>query len=664
MAEALGLASSIIAVADLAGKTISLTIKLKALWEEVKDVPVALLQKAEYLQDLEELLDLAEQDAAEDSTPTAIWNAINRARAAKNDVQDTIDAYTEELANRRRYKRRLAAAKFVIQKDDLRTVEQKLDRALELYKLANTVAHGRYGRLILKQLTAPTMSTVVISTPTQSPFIDSGDSRGCSSSQIITVKAAKPRKNTIFEGSSALGRLCFDYYDETYSFSMRVPDWLGGKVYSAMVQRSIAGWQSFLSVYPTIYRFEDRVFDILQEDDISALQEYLCENSLTPRVHNSYGFNLLHFALQKESVETAKWLLSHGLHPGSFAECKASVNISAATLPFEVYIASFTSMTRSRQVEILKLCQLYMPDTVESYDLIWGTMIRNRSYEDFAAIQTVMEPRYAAFDLFERYRHASKGVEFSYWSWQEFKRVLPEAETLTTDLIEICRSNAIYFGLSTIAAVGISRDLARLHHRRSIMPVDCSFYRVLGDIASVDPEDITFRHEGDFLGMTGATPLYIFLRRLLFSWNPPEVLDQLLRSAITHWATILHVSGIDLLDYGRRERNYYQKLGWCVSGKTVSREDSEGYMTGIPYTCSLLGITYGSLPSQWKLWWAPNINNYAADFWNLVEGSNFNSSGFNVPGGWMDDFDDEDDDEDDERVPFIWSEYRKIRPPS
>ncbi|KAJ0277017.1 hypothetical protein CBS470a_010509 [Colletotrichum nupharicola] len=142
MAEALGLASSIIAVADLAGKTISLTIKLKALWEEVKDVPVALLQKAEYLQDLEELLDLAEQDAAEDSTPTAIWNAINRARAAKNDVQDTIDAYTEELANRRRYKRRLAAAKFVIQKDDLRTVEQKLDRALELYKLANTVAHG------------------------------------------------------------------------------------------------------------------------------------------------------------------------------------------------------------------------------------------------------------------------------------------------------------------------------------------------------------------------------------------------------------------------------------------------------------------------------------------------------------------------------------------
>ncbi|KAF4892183.1 hypothetical protein CGCF415_v009342 [Colletotrichum fructicola] len=329
MAGALGLASSIIAVADLTGKTIALTIKLKTLWKEVKDVPITLLDKAEYLQHLEELLDLAEQDATEDYTPTAVRNAINRARAAKNDVQSTIDAYTEELANRRHYRRRIAAAKFVIQKDDLRTVEQKLDRALELYKLANNVVYGRYNRLIYKKL-AESTSTVAISTHNQSLIIDPGDSQGYIPSQIVTVKAAKPRTKAIFEGPSALGRLCFGYHDETYSFSLRVPDWLGGKVYSAMVQRSIAGWQSFLSVYPTIDRFEDEVFDILQEDDISALQKYLCENNLTPRVHNTYGFNLLHFSLEEESVETAKWLLSYGLYPGSFDECKAGFAASKA----------------------------------------------------------------------------------------------------------------------------------------------------------------------------------------------------------------------------------------------------------------------------------------------------------------------------------------------
>lgn len=138
---------------------------------------------------------------------------------------------------------------------------------------------------------------MVVSTTNQSPTLDPGDSQAYITSQMIRVKAAKPKKKAIFEGPSALGRLCFGYYDEIYSFSMRVPDWLGGKVYSAMVQRSIAGWQSFLSVYPTIDLFEDEVFDIIQEDDITVLQKYLCENNLTPFVHNSYGFNLLHVSI-------------------------------------------------------------------------------------------------------------------------------------------------------------------------------------------------------------------------------------------------------------------------------------------------------------------------------------------------------------------------------
>ncbi|KAF3805894.1 hypothetical protein GCG54_00013567 [Colletotrichum gloeosporioides] len=658
MAEGLGLAASVIAVADLAGKTISLTIKLKALWEEVKDMPATLIEKAEYLQYLEELLDLAEQDAAEDHTPIAVQNAINRARVAKNDVQNTIGEYTEELANKRRFRRRIAAAKIVIQKHSLRTVEQKLDRALELYKLANNVVYGS----IYKQL-AESTSTVVISTHNKSPIIDPGDSQGYIRSQIVTVKTAKPRKKAIFEGPSALGRLCFGYYDEIYSFSMRVPDWLGGKVYSAMVQRSIAGWQSFLSVYPTIHLFEDEVFDIIQEDDVTALQKYLCGNNLTPFVHNSYGFNLLHVALTNESVETAKWLLSCGLQPGSFDECDAGYVVSMAESPVEFYIATFDSKKRSHQVEILKLCQDYMPDTVESYDQIWGTMISDRSYEDFTAIQMVIEPRYSAFDLSTRYAHASDGVNFSDWSWHEVKKVLPEAETLTKHLIEICRSYQWEMGLSAIAATGLSRDFVRLHHRRSVLPVNCSFYRVLGDIVWLDPEDIIFPPKGNYLGMPGVTPLFIFLERLTWNWNPPEVLDQLLRSAITHWATVLYDSGADLLYYGRKEKNYYQDLGWYLSETTISRADSENrYMIGIPYTCSFLGITYGSLPDQWRLWWAPNINNYAADFWNLVENPGSTTSGFNVPGGWTDDFDDDNGDEDEEKVPFIWSEYRKIRP--
>ncbi|KAF4810843.1 hypothetical protein CGCTS75_v014468 [Colletotrichum tropicale] len=662
MAEALGLASSIIAVADLAGKTISLSVKLKALWGEVKDVPVTLLEKAEYLQHLEELLDLAEQDAAEDATPTAIWNAINRARAARNDVQNTIDGYTEDLANRRRFRHRIAAAKIVLQKDNLRTVEQKLDRALDLYKLANDVVYGRYNRLIYKQLVDST-SAVSVSVAKQAALVDIGNTASHTSSPIVLLNAAKPLNNAVLEGRSEFGQICFGYRVQKYSFHVRFPDWLGGKVYSAMVQRSIAGWQSFFSVYPIVDDIANRFQGIIREDNVKSLQKYLDENDLNPLVHDKRGKNLLHSAIVIEALKIIKWLLNCGVYPGSFAECDGFVSLEEAEFPVEAYIASFNSKKRSHQVEILKLCQDYMPDTVEAQGMIWATMISERSVEDFTAIQMVIEPRYHAFDLFTRYEHVYIGVKFSDWSWHEVKQVLPEAETLTTDLIEICRSKPLCIGLSATAANGIARDLGRLRHGQSILPANSSFDRVLGDVVRLDPEDITYFDEWRIPGREECTALSVLLRRLLWDWHPAELLDQLLQSAITHWVTILYDSGVDLLRYGRKMRYIYQKLGWFVSGEGIWRLDSKGYRTEIYYTCSLLGITYGSLPEQWRLWWAPDINDYAADFWNLVEDSSSNPSGFNVPGGWADSFDEDSDDVHEEKVSFIWSEYRKIRPP-
>ncbi|KAF4879257.1 hypothetical protein CGCSCA1_v001727 [Colletotrichum siamense] len=664
MAEALGLAASVIAVADLTGKTICLTIKLKSLWEEVRDVPVILLQKAEDLQQLEELLDLAEQDVVEDATPTTVRDAIDKARTATKDVQSTIDTYTEELANKRRYRRRIAAVKVVIQKDHLRTLEQKLDRALKLCNMAIIVAYGRYSKFTHQQFTGQT-STMVVSVAKQDPLVDLRDTGSRTSRQIVLSNTTKPPDNIIFQSPSLFGRLCFGHHNQSYSFCLRIPDWLGGKVYSAVINSSIIGWKNCLLIYPVIADFEEEIWDLVEDDNVIVLQKYLQERNLTPLVHDTVGLNLLHIALLRESIETAQWLLSYGLNPGSFDECGAGVYIETADSPFELYIASFDSKTRSRQVEILKLCQAHMPDTVGSYDLIWGSMISERSFEDFKAVQMLIEPRYSAFDVSIRYSHASDGVRFSNWGWQEVTRLVPEAEPLTEGFVAMCRSDEYVYGLSATVADVMGRDLAGQHSKESDLPANRYFHRVMSNIARVDMEDITSLKDNTYLRRTGVTPFSLFLWQFLvdLDWHPPQSFDQILQSSIIHWTTTLYSGGVDLLDYGRKVRDIYQDLGWFVSEKTVWRPASEDYPREIPYTCSLLGITYGSLPSQWRLWWAPNINDYAAEFWNMVENPGSTTSGFNVPGGWTDDFDDENDDEDDEKVPFIWSEYRKIRPP-
>ncbi|KAJ0344429.1 hypothetical protein COL26b_011901 [Colletotrichum chrysophilum] len=76
MAEALGTVASVIAVVDLAGKAVTVSFKLKSLWDEVKDLPETLLEKAEELQDLDDFLRDAESNAANNPLPNSVWNGL------------------------------------------------------------------------------------------------------------------------------------------------------------------------------------------------------------------------------------------------------------------------------------------------------------------------------------------------------------------------------------------------------------------------------------------------------------------------------------------------------------------------------------------------------------------------------------------------------------
>ncbi|KXH62791.1 hypothetical protein CSAL01_02696 [Colletotrichum salicis] len=69
MAEALGLAASVIAVVDLTAKVAGASIKLVSLWKEIKNVPEALLEKAERLRDFEEFLLETEIQASNSPLP-------------------------------------------------------------------------------------------------------------------------------------------------------------------------------------------------------------------------------------------------------------------------------------------------------------------------------------------------------------------------------------------------------------------------------------------------------------------------------------------------------------------------------------------------------------------------------------------------------------------
>lgn len=142
MAEALGLASSVIAVVELTTKVAGASVKLVNLWKEIKNVPVELLEKAERLRDFEDFLQETESQASNSPLPQRAWNSallqkyISRTRAVLKDLQDMVDQLYAQVTDPRKFKRKLASTKVVLRKEDLSALDSKLNLALELFKLA------------------------------------------------------------------------------------------------------------------------------------------------------------------------------------------------------------------------------------------------------------------------------------------------------------------------------------------------------------------------------------------------------------------------------------------------------------------------------------------------------------------------------------------------
>jgi hypothetical protein len=122
---------------------------------------------------------------------------------------------------------------------------------------------------------------------------------------------------------------------------------------------------------------------------------------------------------------------------------------------------------------------------------------------------------------------------------------------------------------------------------------------------------------------------------------------------LQEWLRILQASGVNLLEYGKRELDILQDVDSPCKGAfdvdsirasaTIVRPWlTEGTVretfTGPEYGSSLdtwrpirlLDITYGSEPSDWRLLWVVEFEFLAYEFWMSVEGPDIM-----MPGTWI-----------------------------
>lgn len=140
MAEALSIASSVIAVVQVAGKLGTSTLALKRLWDEVQDVPAGISICIEHLDMLTTTLDDMDgelqqtRDVAQNSN--AGKKSLQYCHRVKTELEAMVLDMQQQIHDARKGKRTLTKFRVKLKKAAVEEYQQRMQYAIQLLTLA------------------------------------------------------------------------------------------------------------------------------------------------------------------------------------------------------------------------------------------------------------------------------------------------------------------------------------------------------------------------------------------------------------------------------------------------------------------------------------------------------------------------------------------------
>ncbi|GAW17814.1 hypothetical protein ANO14919_072810 [Xylariales sp. No.14919] len=154
MAEALSVAASGIAVAQVAAQVGKSIIKLKQLWDELQHVPSTIGDLLDQIECLDPALWEAENTFDQASLPPMFWDnglasrSTAYCRKALGSLTELVDDLTLQINRPGKFRSKIASAKVVLKKEQLKTLERRLQNAIRML----TLAQQSYLVLVLGQI--------------------------------------------------------------------------------------------------------------------------------------------------------------------------------------------------------------------------------------------------------------------------------------------------------------------------------------------------------------------------------------------------------------------------------------------------------------------------------------------------------------------------------
>ncbi|KAI8688745.1 hypothetical protein NCS55_00129100 [Fusarium keratoplasticum] len=670
-------AASIIAFVQITTEIAKCVIKTKKLWDQAQELPEDIQALIMRLQCYQPIFDAMQQQLQHDDSLCSVQNDslvktnLDCCKLSLKTLQSTSDDLLSQLNAKKGLKRKLAAVKLALGKDNLDRLKNRLSESIELLKLAimawDMAVAKRTRDLVFSRVTTEVRTHVQMAQPTTQLAIEAKeeskrdqDEVGVKKKQITTLTQADSKLARRYSPSK-LGRLALAYTTTTGAWQAYIqwPSWLSQSVCEIQSSPTLGGWTYNYRMY-NIISSKSEIIKKIKVGDKDGVLELFNSRKASPFDKDDEGNSLLYYAADNKRFDLCQLFLSLGLQNALLdrvGELKES--------PLTPLV--FNPDRHNPEVDWVKITDLfhsYLDEPETNMILRLFDCGREWAYGDeFAMVfRQRFLPKFYTGPLRHRLEAFRLG-SFHMDSAGSLNRLLAQDRQIKG--FDVNQSSHEKLSLVHSAAVAMSIRFAdeAIPQRRGAAqwPIYSdgwsSLVREVVSVASADdlhvvetvrPWDVyhvPVWKGTPLISVFGGALCYISPDISFFYW------DSVFQQAIQEWALNLQESGVDLVKYGEREAQLVrEQLRGALDADAIELSRNS-IRDVLPMSCKtirvrlrdglwnqnhwvpirLLEIETGPTPSDWRVIWAPEFEWMACQFWEMVE-----KEDIVMPGSWVD----------------------------
>ncbi|KAI2469516.1 hypothetical protein F4781DRAFT_213381 [Annulohypoxylon bovei var. microspora] len=657
MAEALAVAASGIAIAQISAQVGGAVFKLKQLWEEVKDVPDDIADLMEQIDCLSPVLWEAENNFNQGDLPPLVWDRLASTsntlycRKALQSLTAMVDELNHHINSARKGRRKIAAVKVLLKKDSLKKMEKRLENAIRMLTLAQQsylvaltkvqpdIIIQRFATLTLRGDHWQTQQVTSESTPeTRERTALSRPPKWPDEKNII----ARPRRGLFAKPTrpGIFGKILVDSFASGHAILLQAPAWLSQRSWELHSIKANGDWKFYLRSYSLIPQGSE-IVKLVRKGSPNDMQKLFDAGLASPYDRDQFGYTLLHRASHYQNFQVINYLIDIGVSSferDNYGKYPADSMLISSELIFDLLLSDKTLAKRFLVFSRLN----YLGDEDDEEIQISHTECNCRygmgDLEMYRALLPYQCPSHTNTSLESRMDAVDQALKSDYCSPEVIKAILEPELSNKPQAIRCSIPSAI------ITSVALAMGHSCVYVDNQDWSVTghgffCSdkqdWFTFAVDVIRLTPDlHVTSELPAGHWKLPGNTALMCiasgFVFEVTYIASETHHFSVKFAAVLNFWLEALKFAGVDLDAYGYREHEIF--VGHDNHRFEVHYYRSPGDSEELPFSAfDLVGFRFGPDLEDWEFYWNEPTDEFAGDFWDLIE-----NPPLHIPGSWVD----------------------------